>query len=92
MEAAKETVFPYCLVLLEGDAGDRIELYNLFPGCGVEETESPCLSQPVIVRNVAVGWCRICGVQMRQRFITPVNVEAQIDIRVEKVRRKKTNE
>jgi S-adenosylmethionine synthetase len=26
---------------------------------------------------------------MRQRFITPVNVEAQIDIRVEKVRRRK---
>ena len=26
MEAAKETLLPYCLVRLEGDNGDRIEL------------------------------------------------------------------
>ena len=56
MEAAKETVFPYCLVLLEGDAGDRIELYNLFPGCGVEEHGESML--------VPTRYCEKCGRRM----------------------------
>ena len=56
MEAAKETVFPYCLVLLEGDAGDRIELYNRFPGCGVEEHGESML--------VPTRYCEKCGRRM----------------------------
>ena len=56
MEAAKETLFPYCLVLLEGDNGDRIELYNLFPGCGVEECGESIL--------VPIRYCEKCGSRM----------------------------
>ena len=56
MEAAKETLFPYCLVLLEGDDGDRIELYNLFPGCGVEECGESIL--------VPIRYCEKCGSRM----------------------------
>lgn len=56
MEAAKETLFPYCLVLLEGDTGDRIELYNLFPGCGVEDHGESML--------VPTRYCENCGRRM----------------------------
>ncbi len=55
MEAAADSIFPYCLVLLEGEGNgdDHIELYNLFPGYGVEEHGESML--------VPTRYCERCG-------------------------------
>ena len=45
-----------CIRDREGDNGDRIELYNLFPGCGVEECGESIL--------VPIRYCEKCGSRM----------------------------
>ena len=53
MEAAKETLFPYCLVLLEGTMVTELNFITSFPAAVWRNAESPSLSLSVTAKNAA---------------------------------------
>ena len=53
MEAARDSLFPYCLALVSDSSGDRIALYNLAPGGGIEEQAESLM--------VPTRYCGKCG-------------------------------
>lgn len=56
MEAARNSLFLYCLILVSDSSGDRIALYNLAPGGGIEERAESMM--------VPTRYCKKCGKPM----------------------------